>query len=252
MSSEPVVLIPVTAEDEARRKRRIWLVVTVAALLVAGAALYIYKRSTDPIKARESYETGVRLYTIGRYAQAVLSFDRATQLQPGFEEAYLMRGRTNFADDRLDAALIDFSKALELRPNDSEALVARGRCSLQLKDYSAAIADAGRAIAIDSRLDKAYNLRGIATREMGNPRGAIDDLNRAVELSPDSENFFERATTYQVLGEHGKALPDLDQMIAIEPDAAPSYFARARSREAIGDTTGAESDRKLGRALDGR
>lgn len=251
-SSEPVVLVPVAAEDVARRKRRIWLGIVAAAVAVALAGAYLYKRSTDPIKARESFDTGVRLYSIGRYPQAKLSFDRAASLDPKFADAYLWRGRANMAYGHIDAAIADFAKTLELRPKDGEALVARAECWLNVKDYQATVADASRAIGIDSRLAKAYNLRGVARREMGDPDKALEDLTRAVTLAPRPENYFERAATYQLLGEHWLALADLDNLIALAPDAAPSYFARARSREAVGDLAGAEQDRDRGRILDGR
>lgn len=240
------------AEDMARRMRRIWFSLIAAAIAVALLGMYLYRRSIDPIKARESYDTGVRLYSIGRYPQALLAFERASSLSPKMAGAYLMHGRANVAEDQIDAAIADFSKAIELQPEDTDALLARAQCWITVKDYRAAMADASRAIAIDSRLAKAYNLRGVALREIGDPHKALSDLTRAVELAPDPDNLFERASTYQLLGEHHKALADLDQLIFIAPDAAPSYFARAMSRDALGDEAGAAKDRDQGRVLDGR
>src|ERR1700723_2751790 len=49
----PLVLIPVTAEDEARQKRRIRIRAWSAVAIVALGAAYFYKRSVDPIHARE-------------------------------------------------------------------------------------------------------------------------------------------------------------------------------------------------------
>src|ERR1700733_9042117 len=47
-AQSPLVLIPVTAEDEARQKRRVRLRVWSAVILVALGAAYFYKRSVDP------------------------------------------------------------------------------------------------------------------------------------------------------------------------------------------------------------
>jgi tetratricopeptide (TPR) repeat protein len=248
----PLVLIPVTADDVARQKRRvhIWVWAAVAAvLLMAG---YLDKRWTDPIGARESYEAGVRLYKVARYPQAILAFDRAVSLAPDMADGYLMRGRAYAGDGKIDRAIADFGKAIEKRSGDTQALLGRGRCWLELKDFRAAIADADRAIALDSRLSAGYNLRGVAVRGLGDAQRAIPDLTRAIELSPDSFNYYQRGATYQVLGEHRLALEDFDQMIAIQPDAASAYFARAESRLAVGDVRGAEQDRTQGRILDGR
>ena len=112
--------------------------------------------------------------------------------------------------------------------------------------------NADSALAIDSQFAAAYNLRGLAVRGLGDPRSALTDFTRAVDLSQESYNYFQRGATYQMLGQHREALDDFDRMIAIQPDAAPAYFARAESRLALGDLAGAERDRHQGRILDGR
>jgi tetratricopeptide (TPR) repeat protein len=248
----PVVLIPVTEEDATRRQRRYRLTVWAAAAIVLGVGGYLYKRWVDPIHARQSYESGVRLYNIARYPQAILAFERVIDLDPNLIDAYLMLGRSCLADSKIDCAIAEFSRTIEKRPTDTQALLGRGRSWLELKDYQAAIQDAERALSIDSRFAAAYNLRGLAVRGLGDPHRALIDFTRAVDLSPESYNFFQRGATYQLLGQHREALADFDRMIAIQPDAAPAYFARAASRLAVGDVEGAERDRRQGRILDGR
>ncbi len=250
--SAPVVLIPVSAEDVARHKRRIafwWWTAALTVLLIAG---YEYKRWVDPTHAQQSFEAGMTMYAVARYPQAIVAFDRAASLAPKNPDAFLMRGRANAGDQRIDAAIADFTKALELRPNDTQAMLERAREYLELKRYSAAIDDANRAIAVDSRFAPAYNVRGVAIRKLGDPKKALEDFTRAIELSAVTDNYFQRGATYQMLGDHRRALADFDQMIALQPDAAPAYFARAESRLAIGDVRGAEMDREQGRILDGR
>src|SRR5579862_6849094 len=79
---QPLVLVPVSAEDFSRRKSRIgWTVAAAALVLLAGAG-YLYKRSVDPLHAQESFDAGNRLFRIARYNQATLSFDRAIALKP--------------------------------------------------------------------------------------------------------------------------------------------------------------------------
>lgn len=248
----PVVLIPVTADDVARQKLRMRLSLAGAALAAALVAGYFYERWVDPIHARQSYEAGLRLYSLAHYSQAILAFDRAASLDPTLVDAILMRGRSNASDNRIDQALADFSRVIALRPNDTRALVARGREWIELRRYQSAVDDASRALAVDSRLAPAYNLRGMARRALGDPRKAVEDFTRAVELSPVTDNLFQRGATYQILGDHRRALADFDRMIAIDPEAASAYFARAESKLALGDARGAAMDHLQGRILDGR
>lgn len=222
---------------------------SITAVLFAG---YYYKRSIDQIHAQQSFDSGMRLFTIARYPQSILAFDRAISLNPSFAEAYLIRGRANAGDSRTDAAISDFTRALALRPNNIQAMLLRGREYLEVKDYRAAVADADRALAADSRFAPAFNLRGMAERALGDPRKALEDFTRAISLSPVTDNYFQRGATYQVMGDHQRAILDFDEMLRIQPDAAPAYFARAESRLALGDERGAEEDRAQGRILDGR
>jgi hypothetical protein len=54
------------------------------------------------------------------------------------------------------------------------------------------------------------------------------------------------------MGNHSKAIEDLDQVVSLFPGSPMGYLARAKSREAIGDISGARSDREEGRRLEER
>lgn len=249
---QPVVLIPVTAEDVARRTWRVRLTASVLVLMALAVAGFLYKRSVDPLNAKESYDAGVRLFKIARYNQAILSFDRAIALKPDMTDAYLMRGKSFIGDAKPDQALPNFAKVIELRPSDPTGWVARGSAYLELNNFGAAISDAAQAIALDANQAAAYNLRGAAVRKSGDPRKALADFNRAVELAPTADNYYERGATYQMLDEHKLAIADFDQVIAMIPDLAGAFFARAESRRALGDLAAAQQDHQRGRILDGR
>ena len=251
-AEQPLILVPVDAEDISRRRRRILTTCGVAALIALGTAGFLYKRSMDPIHAQESYDAGVRLLKIARYSQAILSFDRAVGLKPDFPDAYLMRARAYVGDGRTVPAITDFTRVIKMRPNDPQPLLERGRAYMDKKDYQAAIDDATRALAMDSNLAAAYNLRGTAVRTMGNLRGALQDFDRSVKLEPKELNYFERGITYQMMGEHQLAIADFSEVIAFAPDEAAGYFSRAKSKREIGDFRGAEEDHLQGRIIDGR
>ena len=250
-ASKPLVLIPVTAEDVERQQRRRllkWLAGALIALLVAAI---IYKRVTDPRNAREAFDAGMRLMKTTRYDQAILNFNRAVDLVPDYAEAYRMRGRAYVAQSDPDMAIRDFSRVAELQPRDAAILAERGFVNMDKKDYQAAIADADRAIALDPKLARAYNLRASARRAAGDPRRSIEDFTKAVELEPDLDNYFQRASTYQQLGEHKLAVADFDQAMAEDPQEPHIYYARAQSRAALGDSAGAQADILAGRKIDG-
>ena len=128
----------------------------------------------------------------------------------------------------------------------------RAAAHLGASDYQAVVADCGEALAKDPKLTYAYTLRGTAFRELHDLPQALENFNRAVELAPGLDNYFQRATVYQSMGDHTKAIADFDQVISLFPSSPMGYLARAKSREANGDLAGARSDREAGRVLEER
>lgn len=251
-SESPLVLIPVTAEDVARLKRRkvlTWAAVILTALAVLG---WIYKRSTDPIRAQESFDAGQRLFAVARYDQAIAACDRAVALKADFADAYILRGRAHAALNDQEHAVADFSAAIEIRPRDPQAPIERASAYIDQKNYAAAISDAASAIALDPKLARAYNLRGTALRALGQAQKAIEEFTRAAELEPNADNFYQRGATYQILGDHKRAILDFTQAIALDPDKPQTYYARAESERAVGELEQAKKDHGYARYLDGR
>ncbi|MDP9114462.1 MAG: tetratricopeptide repeat protein [Acidobacteriota bacterium] len=250
-ASKPLVMIPVMAEDVAREKRRRllkWLAGALIALLIAAI---IYKRVTDPRDARDAFDAGMRLMKSTRYDQAILNFNRAVELAPDYTEAYRMRGRAYVQQSDDLRAIRDFSRVAELQPRDAGILIERGFVHLDQKDYTAAVVDADRALALDPKLARAYNLRASARRATGDLRRALEDFTQAVALEPNLDNYFQRASTYQKLGEHKSAVADFDKALAEDPQEPHIYYARAQSRAALGDSAGAQADLLAGRKIDG-
>jgi tetratricopeptide (TPR) repeat protein len=251
-ASAPVVMIPVTAGDARRQRTRALLKILGAAALAALLVGFIYKRATDPINARASYDAGTRLLQGAHYEEAILAFTQALDKQPDFAEAYRMRGRIYFEETELDRSIGDYTAAIKLRPSDPQTLLDRAAVYLAQKDYPAAMADCDRAISLDSRLAQAFNLRGTTRRAQGDARAALADFDRAVALAPNIDNYFQRGATHQLLGEYRQAIADFTEVIGIRPDNAPPYFARADALRAAGDLERARQDLNQGRILEGR
>ena len=248
----PAILVPVSADDFARGKRRIVMAWAGGVILVALLAAWMYRRSADPVEARQYLEAGHRLLKDTRYPEAIIALDHAISLQKDLAEAYLRRGRAKLANGDPESAIRDFNKFLQLQPGSATAVLERASAYLRQEDYKNVLADTNQAIAWDPKLSYAYALRGTALRAMGNLPQAVEAFNRAVELAPELDNYFQRASTYQLMGEHRLALSDLDQVITLYPSSPMGYLARAKSREALGDSVGASSDREAGRVLEER
>jgi tetratricopeptide (TPR) repeat protein len=251
-AAQPWNLVPVSATEFARAKKRRNLAIISSALVVIALGAWIYKRNVDPIHALEAFDAGERLQKTARYSQAIVSFDRAISLQPDYAEAYTMRGRTNIALARPLLAIPDFTRVIQLRPRDPQAFLDRGNAHVTLQEWKDALSDFDRAIELDPKLAVAYNLRGSAIRAMGDPQKALPDFIKAVELLPNMDNIYQRGATYQAVGQHERAIDDFSRVISFEPSSAQAYFARSQSFRAIGDMESANRDHRTGRILDGK
>ncbi|MEQ1947785.1 MAG: tetratricopeptide repeat protein [Bryobacteraceae bacterium] len=248
---DPTKFVPVTAADVERRRTKLILGITAAALVLGLGSWYIYKRTTDPVLAKQAYDAGVRLAKATRFEQAILNFDRAIDLQSDFSDAYLMRARAKVGLYHSDNALADFNFAVAARPKDAHPLAERAFAYLELKQWDKAIADAGKAIELDPKLGSPYNARATAYRAKGDLQHAIADFSQAIQNDPNLDNYFQRASTFQLLNQHKEAIADFDQCIILAPDQPHLFFARARSKVAVGDSAGAKQDIQIGRRMDG-
>jgi tetratricopeptide (TPR) repeat protein len=251
-NQKPAPMVPVSAEDFARAKRRTvfkWLGVGLILVLVGFG---IYEKSTSSNDGRKALDDGEQMLKTGRYAEAIQSLDRAIATDRGMANAYLFRARANVALGRTEPAVADFTKVIQLQPSSTDAYIERAAIHMRTNDYPAVVADSGEAISRNPKLTYAFTLRGMAFREMGNLPKSLEDFNHAVELAPGLDTYFQRATTYQSMGDHAKALADLDEVVSLFPASPMGYLARAKSREATGDLAGARSDRETGRRLEDR
>ena len=159
------------------------------------------------------YNSGVEKLGAKNYSAAILDFDAAIQLKPGFQEAFYNRGIAKFQLKNYAAAIIDldssnnlkptaeamyfkgksndalgkkldaffdYSKSVVLNPDYKDAYYFRGGLNFEIGKYTEAIADYTEVINRDKGHAFAYNDRGSAKRQLNDFKGAIEDYNKAV------------------------------------------------------------------------
>jgi tetratricopeptide (TPR) repeat protein len=74
--------------------------------------------------AQAEFETGLSFFNRGSYANAVPHFEKATELNPEFGQAYLYLGRTYMNLGRWREALYPLRTAMRLSPEESREEIA--------------------------------------------------------------------------------------------------------------------------------
>ena len=161
-------------------------VLYVDATTGATGARTRYAEEEAPASARELY-TSARIYTKRKnYDAAIIRLDKAISIDPGFAEAYYLRGRAYLGLGRNEKARADFTRTIELVPEDRRllagALFSRVSLLVKMGIYRESIEDLTMALEILRDQLIIYRRRADAYIGSGDDARALEDLKRALEL----------------------------------------------------------------------
>ncbi len=175
-----------------------------------------------------------------RIVACTLAIDAKNLKGRDLAAAHLNRGQAYRAVGDQARASADYSAAIRLfdastktATLNSSQFLQRGIAHHAMDDVERAMSDYDEAIRLDTGNALAHVDRGIliATRK-ADMRKAIGDFDKALALVPDNvDTLILRGNAYTSVGEHGRALADLDRAAAAGARQSPRvHGARARER----------------------
>lgn len=175
----------------------------------------------DASLAEAHASKGLALHTIGSYAEAEASFERAIFLQPDLFEAYYFYGRNCFNLGEFRKAANLFGQAAKLRKRDFRSLGIQSMCFQSLSELSEARTAAWSSLA---RVEAALVNRPDSVDALSFGAGLLAFLGeydrtkawaeRATIIEPD--DFYTQynvACAYSVLGAKEEALDRLERIM---------------------------------------
>ena len=178
---------------------------------------------------------GVALFNLGRYEEAIASFDKVVEFKPDLHEAWNNRG--NALDDlgRYEEAIASYDKAVEFNPDKHEAWYNRGVALFNLGRYEEAIAFFDKAVEFKPDFHEAWNNRGVALFNLGRYEEAIASYDKAVEFKPDKhEAWFNRGVALDDLGRYEEAIASWDKAVEFKPDDHQAWNNRGVALDDLG------------------
>ncbi len=190
---------------------------------------------------------------------ALKDLSEAVDAEPGSVEALTARGLLQLRLGMDEEALSDLNRAFKLEPKNPELLIARAAYMARTRKPNAALDDYNAAIAASPDLAEAYNNRGaLYANSFGDHEKALKDIEKAISLKPEDPGFhfnlgvvrlktmdflaamaaFEqslqlkgpaarvhqyRAETHSWMGNHAKALEDIQVALEKDPENAGVY-----------------------------
>jgi tetratricopeptide (TPR) repeat protein len=183
--------------------------------------------------AHNNYANVLKL--LGRFAEALQSYDRALQIDPEFAEAHNNRGDVLRRLGRLDEALQSHERAVRLRPGHAEAHNNRGNTLQALGRLDEALQSHEQALRLKPELAEAHNNRGAALQALGRLDEAVPAYERALQLDPEyAEAYNNRSSALQALGQIDAALQGYRRALQLRPGLAEAHSNLGNALQALG------------------
>jgi tetratricopeptide (TPR) repeat protein len=178
------------------------------------------KASEIPVTEAENlFLKGNVSYDLGRYEEAIASYQRAVDIKPDKHDAWYNRGNALADLGRYEEAIASYDRAVDIKPDKHEAWNNRGSALKNLGRYEEAIASYERAVDIKPDYHDAWYNRGIALADLGRYEEAIASYERAVDINPDYHDaWYNRGIALKNLGRYEEAIASYDKALEIKPD----------------------------------
>ncbi len=152
--------------------------------------------------AKQAFEKGVALFNTGKYSEAVPHFQKATELEPEYTQAYLYLGRSYLNLSKWIDAIPPLRTAYSLSPVETkkevinillDALIGGALAEFKKGNFSGSLNYLKEALDVDpgslaakNELPKTIIAYGGQLLSEGNAAEAISQFTEAVNLAPEN------------------------------------------------------------------
>ncbi|GAB4279091.1 MAG: hypothetical protein Fur0025_06050 [Oscillatoriaceae cyanobacterium] len=185
---------------------------------------------------------GDALYILERYKAALVSYQKASTLEPKNPKYWNNQGETFYQMGNYSEAIAAHDRALTLDKRNAAARKGRGLALIGLNRYSDAIGEFDRAIALDPSDPKSWENKGLALEYLSNPTGAREAYQEALAVydsklaaQPKSPTMWvERGRVLSKLQRAIEALASYDKALEISPQFYLAWNAKGSTLYSMG------------------
>lgn len=163
----------------------------------------------------------------GKYNEALLDADKATELEPRYASAWNIRGMAYSSIGQNDKAIECYNEAIRL-DNDIGAFWAnRSQAYRALRRFDEALKDVTEGIRLDPDAAAQWSSRGHIFFDSKKFDKAVEDYSKAILLKPESGFLWSnRGASFRELRQYDKALEDYNEAIRRDPSNAEIWQNR--------------------------
>ena len=210
------------------KRTKTLLIITSVFILNACASLGIFSG------AKNQFDQGMALFNRGHYEEAIPHFEKATEIDPDFADAYLYLGRSYLNLGKWVPAIAPLRAALRLSPDKSQIEIVSiladalfGAASSEVKkgNFQTSIGFLREALELQPQSGRAKNelfsaliTFGGQLLSAGNVTQAITTFNEAIQLSPNNATgYLGLSKAFLKGGDYMKALQAVKDALQIDP-----------------------------------
>lgn len=200
-------------------------------LLLLFSANFSLAQDTDPIIAK-----GDSLIDAGKFAEAVVYYDKLIAKDASNERYYRGRGYAYLQLEQTEKGEADLKKAIQINPNCSPCYSNLGRVEANRGNIEKAIELLNTAIEKDDSNDVAYYVRGKIREFNQDQIGTMSDYNKAISLNPNEAIYYSERGKFRLnSGMKSLALKDLITAYNLDSNDAVVVYNRARYYTTVED-----------------
>ena len=196
-------------------------------------ALDDYARALDSPEDRAEAlrRSGDLFRRLGRYAQAISSYEQLIRDDPDDVEGYLGRAGVLIKQKRYEPAREDLRRAEGIRPDDSRIAAALGQLFEAQGKFSRALREYERAVSLDKQnVDTRILLGTLHARENRIEEG-LAAYGTVLQMEPGrGDVYYKRSFLHLAAGNYGKALDDTVRARFLGEEVDAAYVSRLKQQ----------------------
>lgn len=208
------------------------------ALLKLGELFYLVRQyenaithinkalKVDENMANAYYLKGSVFKEMGDTSKAISSLQTAIEQDIKFFDAFVDIGIL-YAARKNPLAFEYYDNALRLKPGNENVLFAKAKLLQDLNKTDEAVAGYKSILAVNKSNENAlYNLGAISLFKKKNANEAIDYFSKAIAVNPQyAEAYFARAASFEILKDINNAKADYNMCLQLKPNYEPAIQA---------------------------
>jgi len=170
----------------------------------------------------------------GRYREAATEYQRAIELEPTNEDAYLGLALAFEHQGAINKAEEAYQRAISSHPNSPVSYNSLGTFYLRRKEYEKALRIFQKVIEQAPEGYGAYVNLGATLSNMGRYAESIEPLKKSIVIRPSYAAYINLGTTYFGLNQFGDAATAYEQAIKLNPNQYVTWGNLGDARKYLG------------------